>query len=260
MPFCTACGKQNPDDARFCSQCGTALAPPTGDPPSAAGRRRVDRDDHHRRSAREGRHLRPAAQPGRRGRRRRTARGQRHARRAAGPERRQPVPARHGRGHRRPPPRQRDLPRRRHRLAPARGVPPRGRRASRVTDVGSLNGTYVNRDRIDKVLLKDGDEVQIGKYRLVFFSGHATPSRLTSVQPRRRRVALGRRMNIGQVLDQLRPDFPGVTIPKIRFLEDKGLIKPERTPVRLPQVLRTTTSSGCATSCACSATTTCRSR
>lgn len=38
------------------------------------------------------------------------------------------------------------------------------------------------------------------------------------------------RMNIGQVLEQLRPDFPGVTIPKIRFLEDKGLIKPERTP------------------------------
>jgi DNA-binding transcriptional MerR regulator len=37
-------------------------------------------------------------------------------------------------------------------------------------------------------------------------------------------------MNIGQVLDELRPDFPGVTIPKIRFLEDKGLIKPERTP------------------------------
>jgi DNA-binding transcriptional MerR regulator len=36
-------------------------------------------------------------------------------------------------------------------------------------------------------------------------------------------------MNIGQVLDQLRADFPGVTIPKIRFLEDKGLIKPERT-------------------------------
>ena len=30
-------------------------------------------------------------------------------------------------------------------------------------------------------------------------------------------------------LDELRADFPGVTIPKIRFLEDKGLIKPERT-------------------------------
>ena len=37
-------------------------------------------------------------------------------------------------------------------------------------------------------------------------------------------------MNIGEVLDRLRPDFPGITLPKIRFLEDKGLIKPERTP------------------------------
>jgi DNA-binding transcriptional MerR regulator len=37
-------------------------------------------------------------------------------------------------------------------------------------------------------------------------------------------------MNIGEVLDHLRSDFPGITIPKIRFLEDKGLIKPERTP------------------------------
>lgn len=42
--------------------------------------------------------------------------------------------------------------------------------------------------------------------------------------------AHGGRMNIGEVLDRLRADFPGVTIPKIRFLEDKGLIKPERTP------------------------------
>ena len=36
-------------------------------------------------------------------------------------------------------------------------------------------------------------------------------------------------LNIGQVLDLLRPDFDSITIPKIRFLEDKGLIKPERT-------------------------------
>lgn len=41
-----------------------------------------------------------------------------------------------------------------------------------VTDAGSLNGTYVNRDRIDTFSLSDGDEVQIGKYRLVFFPGH----------------------------------------------------------------------------------------
>ncbi|MEV8098385.1 FHA domain-containing protein [Kitasatospora sp. NPDC085879] len=41
-----------------------------------------------------------------------------------------------------------------------------------VADVGSLNGTYVNRERIDEVTLSNGDEVQIGKYRLVFFAGH----------------------------------------------------------------------------------------
>jgi pSer/pThr/pTyr-binding forkhead associated (FHA) protein len=45
-----------------------------------------------------------------------------------------------------------------------------------VADVGSLNGTYVNRDRIDEVTLQDGDEVQIGKYRLVFFASHASPA------------------------------------------------------------------------------------
>lgn len=43
-----------------------------------------------------------------------------------------------------------------------------------VTDLGSLNGTYVNRDLVDKHLLRHGDEVQIGKYRLVYFgSGRA---------------------------------------------------------------------------------------
>jgi pSer/pThr/pTyr-binding forkhead associated (FHA) protein len=41
-----------------------------------------------------------------------------------------------------------------------------------VTDLGSLNGTYVNRDRIDgEVALSGGDEVQIGKYRLIYFAG-----------------------------------------------------------------------------------------
>ncbi|MDI5962665.1 FHA domain-containing protein [Streptomyces sp. SL13] len=39
-----------------------------------------------------------------------------------------------------------------------------------VSDVGSLNGTYVNRERIDAVALVNGDEVQIGKYRLVFYT------------------------------------------------------------------------------------------
>ncbi|WP_240109297.1 FHA domain-containing protein [Streptomyces sp. MUM 203J] len=39
-----------------------------------------------------------------------------------------------------------------------------------VADVGSLNGTYVNREPIDQVQVANGDEVQIGKYRLVFFA------------------------------------------------------------------------------------------
>jgi pSer/pThr/pTyr-binding forkhead associated (FHA) protein len=38
-----------------------------------------------------------------------------------------------------------------------------------ASDAGSLNGTYVNRERIDKVLLRHGDELQVGKFRLVFF-------------------------------------------------------------------------------------------
>ena len=41
-----------------------------------------------------------------------------------------------------------------------------------IADLGSLNGSYVNRDRIDgDVVLSGGDEVQIGKYRLIYFSG-----------------------------------------------------------------------------------------
>lgn len=39
-----------------------------------------------------------------------------------------------------------------------------------VKDVGSLNGTYVNRHLVDQQLLRSGDEVQIGKFRLVFYN------------------------------------------------------------------------------------------
>ncbi len=40
-----------------------------------------------------------------------------------------------------------------------------------VQDVGSLNGTYVNRELVDRAVLRTGDEVQIGKFRLVFYAG-----------------------------------------------------------------------------------------
>ncbi len=49
----------------------------------------------------------------------------------------------------------------------------RGSEGFRLVDVGSLNGTYVNRRRIDDALLSGGDEVQIGKYRLLYFPAAA---------------------------------------------------------------------------------------
>ena len=39
-----------------------------------------------------------------------------------------------------------------------------------VRDLGSLNGTYVNQTRVDEFVLKHGDELQVGKFRMVLFS------------------------------------------------------------------------------------------
>jgi len=46
----------------------------------------------------------------------------------------------------------------------------KGRGGYTVVDVGSLNGTYLNRARIEESALANGDEVQVGKYRLVFLT------------------------------------------------------------------------------------------
>lgn len=43
-----------------------------------------------------------------------------------------------------------------------------------VVDAGSLNGTYVNREPVDSVVLENGDEVQLGKFRLVFLAERTT--------------------------------------------------------------------------------------
>ena len=40
-----------------------------------------------------------------------------------------------------------------------------------VRDSGSLNGTYVNRQRVEQATLRLGDEVQIGKYRMTYHPG-----------------------------------------------------------------------------------------
>ena len=39
-----------------------------------------------------------------------------------------------------------------------------------IVDEGSLNGTYVNRRRGERTVLSDGDEIQIGKYKLTFLA------------------------------------------------------------------------------------------
>ncbi|MGE3621521.1 MAG: FHA domain-containing protein [Acidimicrobiia bacterium] len=41
-----------------------------------------------------------------------------------------------------------------------------------VRDAGSLNGTYLNRERVEQAELHDGDELQVGSFKLVFLAGH----------------------------------------------------------------------------------------
>ena len=177
MPYCTNCGKQNPDDARFCSQCGTRIA---GDAPGAAAPAAGDVGEPPVESTATITFGAPEKVEA-------DERNLNHADSAAVDA----LPAGHAllivqRG---PSAGSRFLldtdvvtagrhpeseiflddvtVSRRH--AEFRRTGP----AFTVSDVGSLNGTYVNRDRIDEVTLQDGDEVQIGKYRLVFFASHA---------------------------------------------------------------------------------------
>jgi len=44
----------------------------------------------------------------------------------------------------------------------------------RVVDLGSLNNTYLNREPVDSAVLANGDEIQIGNFRLVFLTGPTT--------------------------------------------------------------------------------------
>ncbi len=176
MPFCTACGNQNPDEARFCSQCGTRLvtaeapdggtkdvgseSPPDSSatitfgipiPVDTADRKLAPVDAAAVDALPEG-HALLVVQRG-------PSAGSRFlldtdlvgAGRHPESEiflddvtvsRRHAEFRRHGNDF-------------------------------TVSDVGSLNGTYVNRDRIDSVELIAGDEVQIGKYRLVYFTSAA---------------------------------------------------------------------------------------
>jgi len=169
MPFCTACGKPNPDDARFCAQCGTRLvAADAGSSSSGSdgvestatitfgapekvetSDRQLSPVDAAAVDALPAGHALLVVQRG-------PGAGSRflldldmvHAGRHPDSEiflDDVTVSRRHAEFH-------------------------RSGSSFSVSDAGSLNGTYVNRDRIDNVDLRDGDEVQIGKYRLVYFS------------------------------------------------------------------------------------------
>jgi pSer/pThr/pTyr-binding forkhead associated (FHA) protein len=175
MPFCTNCGKQNPEDARFCSQRGTRLAADgDGTPPvqpltdstatiTFGAPDKVEADE---------RQLNPADSAAV------DALPQGHAllvvQRGPGAGSRFLLDAELVSAGRHP---ESEIflddvtVSRRH--AEFRRTP----EGYTVSDVGSLNGTYVNRDRIDEVALQDADEVQIGKYRLVYFASHASQSR-----------------------------------------------------------------------------------
>ena len=90
-----------------------------------------------------------------------------------------------------------------------------------VTDVGSLNGTYVNGEQVDETKLASGDEVQIGKFKLDVLRGRGVRCTMAGTR---------NYQSIGEVLVSVKTEFPDITISKIRFLEAEGLIEPERTP------------------------------
>ncbi len=184
MPFCTACGRQNPDDARFCAQCGTRLVSLEGSAgdgegpgestatmqvgavgattgatgaPSGASEAKADTGDGLRAvdaaavDALPVGHALLVVQKG-------PGSGSRFLLDSDVVE-----AGRH---------QDSDIFLDDVTVSRRHAVFHRENDSFTVSDAGSLNGTYVNRDRIEKVRLNDGDEVQIGKYRLVFFSGH----------------------------------------------------------------------------------------
>ncbi len=171
MPFCTACGRNNPDDARFCAQCGTRLvslaSEGTGSEPTGEATATIQIGLNADKVETSDRALNAvdaaavdALPPG-------------HAllvvQKGPGAGSRFLLDSEVINAGRHPESEifLDDVTVSRHHAIFRREAD-----SFNVSDAGSLNGTYVNRDRIETIRLKDSDEVQIGKYRLVFFSGH----------------------------------------------------------------------------------------
>jgi pSer/pThr/pTyr-binding forkhead associated (FHA) protein len=169
MPFCTQCGHSNTDDARFCSSCGAALKPATTAPsPGETSTITIS----------------PGFEPGEERDKSEVLSTADQAAVDALPPGSALLVVRRG-------------PNSGSRFLLDSDITTAGRHPSsdiflddvtvsrrhaefvrgdagfHVRDVGSLNGTYVNRERIDEATLAGGDEVQVGKYRLVFYPSAA---------------------------------------------------------------------------------------
>jgi len=152
--FCTNCGHRNPTDANFCSSCGAALAAPG--PDNTVTLHPVDAQGE---SGEEELTVTLADRP--------VGAGLLVVKRGPNAGARFTLDADVTRAGRHP---ESDIfldditVSRRH----AEFV--RGGGGYNVRDVGSLNGTYVNRERIEEAVLASGDEVQIGKFKLVYLA------------------------------------------------------------------------------------------
>lgn len=174
MPFCSQCGSQNADNARFCSQCGTPLAqgsaqaPEQAPVPAADSTATITFGGSGKQEPSERQALNPAdasavdALP--------AGSALLVVQRGPGAGSRYLLDQDLSTVGRHP---ESDIfldditVSRRHVEFRREGD------AFRVHDVGSLNGTYLNGDRVDDVLLASGDEVRIGKFRLIFFASDA---------------------------------------------------------------------------------------
>jgi len=168
MPYCSQCGSQNAENAKFCSQCGTPLAPPAGDPlPNDAtatvtfgAPAKSDSDERASLNAADAAAV--DALP--------AGSALLVVQRGPGAGSRYLLDTELSTVGRHP---ESDIfldditVSRRH--VEFR----REEKTFRVHDVGSLNGTYLNGDRVDDAELQNGDEVRIGKFRLVFFASDA---------------------------------------------------------------------------------------
>ena len=168
--YCPECGYNNPESAHFCAKCGAALVvPEEGEPtetftaPRAGARAST-------RSRISGVHGAGAHRPLGRRPRGRDVRARGRARRRSGARR---------------------SARSSSTTSPSPASTPcftKDGERWKLEDQGSLNGTFVNRERVETAELSDGDELQIGKYRLTFL---AALMATTEAPSRRRLLTIG---------------------------------------------------------------------